>query len=719
MVDDVTLNSGSGGATLAADDIGGVHHQRVKIEYGVDGAATDVSDTNPLPVDDAGGSLTVDGTVTANLSATDNAVLDAIQAAVEIIDNVVFTDDTSTHATGSTQGMGVMAAATPTDASVEANDIGMVAMSTDRRLHVDAQIVGTDAALDVSAATVTVDGSGVTQPVSGTVTANLGATDNAVLDQIDANTDYGAVVGGGAEATALRVTLASDSTGVVSVDDNGAALTVDNAGTFATQVDGDALTALQLIDDVVHVDDTATHATGSTKGALIMGAATPTDTVVDANDIGAVAMSTDRRLHVDAQIVGTDAALDVSAATVTVDGSGVTQPVSGTVTANLSATDNTVLDNIQTAVELIDDAIYVDDADWTDSTSKHMLVGGLYQSAPQTVTDGDVAPFNINSNGAVHVSIQEDSAGIGGGTQYTEDDAAAANPVGNAQILIRADTPAAVASADGDNVAQRATNYGAAYCQILDSSGNFINTFGGSGGTATADDGAFTAGTDQGTPIMGFATSDVVDSGDVGVLAMDTSRNLKTSLEVDNSGILTAVQLIDNPIFVDDAAFTLASSSVNVSGAIRDNVIVDAVSAAAGDAVPLRVNDQGAVWTAPAHIDSTDDILRDEDTDETKTQVTASACVVYGVICTNLDATPIYLHFYNVASASVTVGTTGEEITICVPSSGDANGAAGVFTFPVPVYFDTACTIAATTTIGGTTGPGANEVITDVFWRTI
>lgn len=41
--------------------------------------------------------------------------------------------------------------------------------------------------------------------------------------------------GGGVEANALRVTLASDSTGVVSVDDNGASLTVDNGGTFAVQ----------------------------------------------------------------------------------------------------------------------------------------------------------------------------------------------------------------------------------------------------------------------------------------------------------------------------------------------------------------------------------------------------------------------------------------------------------------------------------------------------
>jgi hypothetical protein len=78
MADNTTLNSGSGGDTIATDDIAGIKHQRVKIQYGVDGSATDVSDTNPLPIDDAGGSITVDGTITANLSATDNAVLDSI-----------------------------------------------------------------------------------------------------------------------------------------------------------------------------------------------------------------------------------------------------------------------------------------------------------------------------------------------------------------------------------------------------------------------------------------------------------------------------------------------------------------------------------------------------------------------------------------------------------------------------------------------------------------
>lgn len=63
----------------------------------------------------------------------------AIKTAVELIDDTVFTDDTSTHATGTTKGVGIMAVATPTDASVNANDIGMPAMTTDRKLHVSVQ----------------------------------------------------------------------------------------------------------------------------------------------------------------------------------------------------------------------------------------------------------------------------------------------------------------------------------------------------------------------------------------------------------------------------------------------------------------------------------------------------------------------------------------------------------------------------------------------------
>jgi hypothetical protein len=50
MADNTTLNTGTGGDVIATDDIGGVKHQRVKVEFGADGSATDVSSTNPMPV---------------------------------------------------------------------------------------------------------------------------------------------------------------------------------------------------------------------------------------------------------------------------------------------------------------------------------------------------------------------------------------------------------------------------------------------------------------------------------------------------------------------------------------------------------------------------------------------------------------------------------------------------------------------------------------------
>lgn len=51
MADNVELNPGAGGSIIAADDIGGVSYQRVKVVHGADGSNDgDVSGTNPLPV---------------------------------------------------------------------------------------------------------------------------------------------------------------------------------------------------------------------------------------------------------------------------------------------------------------------------------------------------------------------------------------------------------------------------------------------------------------------------------------------------------------------------------------------------------------------------------------------------------------------------------------------------------------------------------------------
>lgn len=53
MADNTLLNLGAGGDTLATEDIGGVKHELVKLEFGAAGVATKVSAANPLPVTDA------------------------------------------------------------------------------------------------------------------------------------------------------------------------------------------------------------------------------------------------------------------------------------------------------------------------------------------------------------------------------------------------------------------------------------------------------------------------------------------------------------------------------------------------------------------------------------------------------------------------------------------------------------------------------------------
>lgn len=49
MTDNLLIKTGAD-AAVATDEIGGVHHQRIKIQHGADGTATDVSSASPLPV---------------------------------------------------------------------------------------------------------------------------------------------------------------------------------------------------------------------------------------------------------------------------------------------------------------------------------------------------------------------------------------------------------------------------------------------------------------------------------------------------------------------------------------------------------------------------------------------------------------------------------------------------------------------------------------------
>ena len=139
-----------------------------------------------LSIDDGGGAITVDGTVTANLSATDNAVLDsidsdtsAIKTAVEIIDNAVHVDDAG-FTLGTHSGMMMMGFAGAQ--SVDANDAGAIAMDTDGAVHIadGGNVISVDdggstISIDDGGATISIDDGAGSITVDGAVTATLSA----------------------------------------------------------------------------------------------------------------------------------------------------------------------------------------------------------------------------------------------------------------------------------------------------------------------------------------------------------------------------------------------------------------------------------------------------------------------------------------------------------------------------------------------------------------
>lgn len=81
MSDNVQLNVGTGGDVAAADDIGGVKYQRLKLTLGADGANDgDVSSTNPMPVSAASLPLPSGAATEATLDARTGSLTETAPA---------------------------------------------------------------------------------------------------------------------------------------------------------------------------------------------------------------------------------------------------------------------------------------------------------------------------------------------------------------------------------------------------------------------------------------------------------------------------------------------------------------------------------------------------------------------------------------------------------------------------------------------------------------
>lgn len=265
-------------------------HDNLNANANIQVGNTDVGNANPVPVSDAGGSLTIDGTVTANAGT----------------------------------GTFAVSAATlplPTGAATEST------LST-----LNGKIPSN---LTVTSTRLLVDGSGVTQPVSGTVTVNQ----------------------------------------PVAVTDNSGSLTVDNAGTFAVQA--------------------------AQSGTWILGANSGID-------IGDVTINN---------------ASGASAVNIQDGGNSIT--VDGTVAATQSGTWNTrVQDSSGTGITStlnsgkqsldvnVTSAISVGVADktsFTYGTTAELPIGGVYQDTSPTLTAGTTGAARLTQYRAFHFNLRDSS----------------------------------------------------------------------------------------------------------------------------------------------------------------------------------------------------------------------------------------------------------------------------------------------------------------------
>ena len=88
--------------------------------------------------------------------------------------------------------------------------------------------------------------------------------------------------------------------------------------------------------------------------------------------------------------------------------------------------------------------------------------------------------------------------------------------------------------------------------------------------------------------------------------------------------------------------------------------------------------------------------------DETAQVVSNSAIRVFGYWMTNVDTVANFVSFYGLPAASVTVGTTPPKFQLSPGAATSAN-----LSLPYGIDFPNGCSVAATTTAGGNTGPVA------------
>ncbi len=578
MVDNASVNN----IVVATDEIAGVHYQKVKIVVGeadntayvndanpfpvevvsgggsavteyaegaTDASITgpaimweDTSDTlrpvsaaKPLPVGDAGGSLTVDGTVTVNaLPAGTNNIGD-----VDVLSVVPGTAATNAgkavdSAAGATDtGVAVLAvrddtlgALTPVD-----GDYTHLRVNNQGALHVTGISGGGGDATAANQTTIIghldgVEGLLTTIDVdTGGILTSVQTLDNAIAGsemQVDVVAALPAGTNNIGDVDILSVVPGTGATNAGKAVDSVAGAT--DTGTAVLAVRDDALTTLTPADGdyaPLRVSSTgALHVTGGGGGteynegdvdATITGSALlwedTSDTLRPVSAAKPLPVSDTTTLVDDAAFTpGTSRVAMMGATFDNVTPDSVDEGDGGAVrmsaNRNLHATLRDAAGNERGLnIDASGAALVAQSGNWTmgtvtpgtgqtalgkasDNAATTTDVGiaalAVRQDTPGTITpaDGDYAALRLDSQGALRVN-----AGTGP-AQYTEDNAHANNDAGDFVLAVRKDVPAATATADGDYTAltsdadgrQWVNNSGASNAQRISKAFNATTT---------------------------------------------------------------------------------------------------------------------------------------------------------------------------------------------------------------------------------------------------
>lgn len=346
---------------------------------------------NPLSLTTAGalridGSSTtqpVSGTVTANIGTTNGLSLDATLAKLTIAQSAALGANTQAMIGGS------VTTAAPTYTTGNINPLSLT-----------------------TAGALRIDGSGSTQPVSGTVTANAGTGNFTVVQATAANlnaTVTGTVTAniGTSGSLALDATL-TGGTQRTKVTDGTNNAAVKAASTAAVAADPALVVAISpnntvAVSGTVTATNPSVSTTGSTPPAsatYVGGSVTTAAPTYTTGQMSALSLTTGGLLRI--------------------DGSGVTQPVSGTVTANAGTGNFTVVQ--ATAANL--NATVVGSGNFTvvQGTASNLraqtssesatgaagpanttYVGGAVTTAAPTYTTGQMDPLSLTTAGALRI----------------------------------------------------------------------------------------------------------------------------------------------------------------------------------------------------------------------------------------------------------------------------------------------------------------------------